>query len=125
MMASSADTAELPLVRDPSVRDPSVRDPSVPSPSPVGTAPGLVSAPGPVPAVPMRTATPHASPAVAVVPPATVAPVVADKVPVRPRAERRVERLNAVRERRFYALIGLSSMAVAFGATVTVLDVFH
>ena len=45
--------------------------------------------------------------------------------PVAARAARRVERLHAIRERRLYAAIGITSIAAVFGAAVAVLDVLH
>ena len=80
MTPSSADTAELPLVRET----------RVPGPGPFAVA--------------------------------TPAPAL---IPVAARAARRVERLHAIRERRLYAAIGITSIAAVFGAAVAVLDVLH
>lgn len=117
MMASSADTAELPLLRDPGVAFP----PPAPGPAPGPPAPGpspAISVPD-APVVAITIVAGSAGPATA------VPPVAIDGPAVKPRAERRAERASAVRERRLYALLGLSSMAVAFAAAVTVLDVIH
>ena len=90
MTPSSADTAELPLVRETRVP---------------GPGPFAVATPAPTPA-----------PAPALIPVAA---------PVAARAARRVERLHAIRERRLYAAIGITSIAAVFGAAVAVLDVLH
>jgi hypothetical protein len=98
MIASSADTAELPLVREPAV------------------APVL--SPSEVEAVDLAVVD------LAVVDLAVV-DLAAAATPVACRADRRNHRLQAARERQRYAAIGVAGLAAVFGAAVAVLDVVH
>ena len=107
MTASSVDTAELPRVRrwDSATAAPApVIDRAAPV---VGSGPLVIDPPVPVLELPRAVA---------------VAPA---PVPVPGRVELRAERRQARRQRRYFALLGLSVLVAALAVTVVVLDVIR